>query len=109
MLELAAKKEIHGGNMSKLRKMKRRKVLEVLDELAKGDWLEGSCYFGFKTISKASGLDRKEARRIVRHLARNNLAEYAKGLVTEDGELAGAGYRITEAGRERLKNDQQPE
>jgi hypothetical protein len=89
--------------------MKRRKVLEVLDELSKEDWLDGDCYFGFKTISKASGLDHKEARRIVRHLARHNLAEYAKGLMTEDGEVAGSGYRITKTGRERLKNDQQSE
>lgn len=77
--------------MSAVRRMKRKKVLQVLDELSIGDAV------GIDTISQASKLDRKEARRIVRHLARKKLVEFARG------------YLITDEGKKRLKNDQQPE
>lgn len=54
----------------------------------------------FKTIQKYTGYDRRTVRLHVRRLARKGFAEYAKGLWTEDGYPAGAGYCITEAGRE---------
>jgi hypothetical protein len=41
-------------------------------------------------------------RRSCRRLARLGLAEYHKGLWTEDGEPAGAGYCITAKGREAV-------
>ena len=47
--------------------------------------------------------DRARIRRACRSLARKGLAEYMRGLWTEDGEMAGAGYGITKAGVERLK------
>lgn len=54
----------------------------------------------FKTIQKHTGYDRRKVRVNVRRLARKGFAEYAKGLCTEEGDFAGAGYCITEAGRE---------
>lgn len=58
----------------------------------------------FSTIAKRSGLDPKHVRRSVRALARKGLAEYVKGLWTEDGEPAGSGYRCTAAGVSRAAN-----
>lgn len=43
------------------------------------------------------------ARAICRSLTVRGYACYERRLWTEDGETAGAGYRITEAGREYLK------
>ena len=57
-------------------------------------------YLTFRSISALSGLEQAHVRRTVRALARKGLAEYAKGLWTEDGQLAGAGYRCTTAGLE---------
>lgn len=64
--------------------------------------LAGICeehYLNFKSIARRSGLDLIHVRRTVRALARKGLAEYGKGLWTEDGEMAGSGYRATAAGR----------
>lgn len=80
--------------MSDLQRMKRRKVLQVLNELSVDDE-DGA--IGLDALSITSGLDRKEARRIVRHLARKKLVEYARG------------YLITEKGKKRIQDDQQPE
>jgi DNA-binding MarR family transcriptional regulator len=52
----------------------------------------------FKAIAKQTNMDVKEIRRCVRALARKGLAEFHKGLFTEDGHLAGAGYCITRQG-----------
>jgi DNA-binding Lrp family transcriptional regulator len=56
-------------------------------------------YLNFKAIARRSGLDPSHVRRSVRALARKGLAEYRSGLWTEDGEMAGAGYRATAVGR----------
>lgn len=57
-------------------------------------------YLTFRSISALSGLEQAHVRRTVRALARKGLAEYGKGLWTDDGQLAGAGYRCTTAGLE---------
>lgn len=55
----------------------------------------------FKHIAKAANMDDiPEVRRIVRVLARKGLAEFWRGLITDDGSFAGAGYCITHAGRQ---------
>jgi predicted transcriptional regulator len=66
-------------------------------------------YLSFKSIAKRSGLDIKHVRRTVRSLARKGLAEYGRGLWTEDGQVAGSGYCITDAGREALASRTDPE
>ena len=53
------------------------------------------CFANFKSLSKEVGIPYSKVRRIVRHLARQELAEYANGLWTEDGKMAGAGYAAT--------------
>jgi hypothetical protein len=56
-------------------------------------------YLNFKAIARRSGLRPEFVRRSVRALARKGLAEYGKGLWTDEGELAGSGYRATAVGR----------
>ncbi len=55
----------------------------------------------FKRIAQVANMeDISEVRRIVRALARKGFAEFWRGLITDDGDFAGAGYCITPAGRE---------
>jgi DNA-binding IclR family transcriptional regulator len=77
-----------------------RKVLEVLGE--EGCDIDGFNYLTFAMISNRTQMDRREVRRIARHLARKGWTEYGKGLWTEDGELFGSGYRITPEGAEAI-------
>jgi hypothetical protein len=60
----------------------------------------------FKSIASNGNLAPHLVRRSVRHIARKGLAEYAKGLTNDDGELRGAGYRLTDAGW-LIANEQQ--
>jgi len=73
-----------------------RMVLKALNKFTEeqGEWN----YVNFKTLSEDTKMDRSEVRRIVRHLTRKGLAEFAKGLWTEDGDPYGSGYCITAKG-----------
>ena len=62
----------------------------------------GRFYANFAGIMQDTKLDRKAVRRACRSLARKGLSEYGKGLCTEDGELAGSGYRATQAGADLM-------
>jgi cation transport regulator ChaC len=72
-----------------------RKVLAALAE-------NEGYFFGFASLMYETKMERREVRRIVRHLARRGLTEYAKGLWNEDGEPCGSGYRITDQGMSAL-------
>ena len=75
------------------------KVLTVLaDDL---DYC-GFCYSSFARIADNCLLDVRQVRRACRSLARKGLAEYKRGLWTEEGEPAGSGYGATKAGSEAL-------
>ena len=76
-----------------------RRCLEALDDLTRP---RGEYCVAFAPITEATGYDRRIVRRYIRALARKGLAEYFRGLCTEDGDFAGAGYCITEAGRSAL-------
>ncbi len=74
-----------------------RRVLTALNEETAP---HGEYCAHFKTISRAAEMpDIREVRRITRHLARKGFAEYHRALWTDEGEMAGAGYCITPAGR----------
>lgn len=73
----------------------------VLDALAKmygGEWHDWRYYVGYCRMCESSGLDRRQVRRALLALRRLGFAEYAKGLSNEDGEFAGAGWRISRDG-----------
>ena len=76
-----------------------QKCLVVLDELTSPN---GELCMPFAPLERATGYDRRLVRRHVRALARKGFAEYFRGLCTEDGDFAGAGYCITKAGQEAL-------
>ena len=72
------------------------KCLDALEELTAPN---GEMCMPFAPIMNHTELDRKTVRRHVRALARKGYAEYFRGLCTEDGDFAGAGYCITKTGR----------
>lgn len=72
---------------------------EVLALLAGTTRTDGEMCVGFKYLSD-EGTDIKTVRRACRSLRRKGLAEYYRGLMTEDGEVAGSGYCITDLGHE---------
>lgn len=66
-------------------------------------------YLSFKGTAKRSGVELHKIRRTVRAIARKGLLEFSAGLWTDDGEMAGAGYGLTKAGRELLNRITTPE
>ena len=79
-----------------------KKCLSALYELTAPD---GEMCMPFLPLMDRTELDRKTVRRNVRALARKGLAEYFRGLWTEDGDPAGAGYCITKAGQAESEKD----
>lgn len=82
-----------------------KKCLSALYELTAKN---GEMCMPFRPLMDRTELDRKTVRRNVRALARKGLAEYFRGLWTEDGEPAGAGYCITAAGVVEAEKDLTP-
>ncbi len=73
------------------------KCLDALYGLSSPD---GEMCVPFAPLMAHTELDRKTVRRNVRALARKGLAEYFRGLWSEETDLpAGAGYCITRKGR----------
>lgn len=56
----------------------------------------------FSTIAGRSGVDQEKVRRAVRGLARKGLAKFYRVSWTDEGEVHGAGYGLTPAGRAAL-------
>ena len=79
------------------------KCLQSLNNWSEPD---GEMCRPFRTIMDDTGFDRKTVRRHIRAAWRKGLAEYFRGLCTEDGEPAGAGYCITHKGRKLCHTDQ---
>lgn len=71
-----------------------RKVLEVLAGYYSS---ESNCLY-MRYIAKETGLEQRVVRIAVRALARKGFAEYVRGLISDDGMLAGSGYCATRAG-----------
>lgn len=82
-----------------------RPVLILLDEYTRPD---GEYCVSFRTLSgePPEAEWTKEVRRVVRQLARKGLAEFYRGLFTDDGMLCGSGYCITKSGRQALSDSQ---
>ena len=83
-----------------------RKCLEALSRLTHPN---GEHCVPFAPLEAKTGYDRRTVRRFVRQLARKGLAEYHRGLCTEDGEFAGAGYCITTEGIAALDKEKPDE
>jgi hypothetical protein len=72
--------------------------------LIMADAAEDFGYFNFDTLSKRTAIEKRIVRLDCRRMARKGLTEYGKGLCTDEGEFAGSGYTITEAGRAVLQS-----
>jgi hypothetical protein len=80
---------------------------QVLKALVQGERYEGTFgVFNFAYLSEETGLERPQVRRACRSLARKGLAEFFKGLWSDEGKPAGSGYAATHAGEDIL--DQMP-
>lgn len=89
---------------------KEKLVLGILSEAWSNSWGEGCCVYFRGILSdyedkvKAGAqipiMGIKDIRRACRSLARKGLAEYVRGLMDDEGMVAGSGYSSTEKGRE---------
>lgn len=77
----------------------RRTIMAALSEAADAEMCLN--LFG---LSSRTGLPRETLRGIMADLRAEGLATHHKGLWSEDGAPAGAGYSITDPGREQLRN-----
>ena len=80
-----------------------RKVLIGITENSAPDWA-----FPFQSIIDLTGIEPHNTRRVVRSLARKGMMRFCRGLISDDGELAGSGYAVTEAGWEWAQQQAQP-
>lgn len=83
-----------------------RGVLEALVERREADNV--FCYSNFRGLCDRPQLDRKVVRRACRVLKRKGLAEFGRGLWTDDGEVAGSGYAATIAGADFICSEIRP-
>lgn len=80
-----------------------QKVLQFLADEFSSD----HGFYGFAGIMSGAGInDRAAVRRACRLLARKGLAQYERGLWSDDGEPGGAGYGATKAGVESIYGPQ---
>lgn len=77
--------------------------LAVLECLFDTTHAYGEFCTNFKLIARNTKLPIHDIRMACRSLAKQGLAEFWRGLMTEDGEVAGSGYCITAAGREVME------
>jgi hypothetical protein len=75
-----------------------RATLEALDDLTDPDVF----WTYTRHIARVAALSEPDARRALKLLRRRGLASFKRGLLTEEGEVAGSGYGITTRGRELL-------
>jgi len=64
-------------------------------------------YLSFLQIQDGldDALDIKEIRKACRSLRDKGLASYMRGLMTEDGEVAGSGYQCSDRGRALVESE----
>lgn len=64
-------------------------------------------YLSFSQIQDGldDALEIADIRKACRSLTNKGLAHYMRGLMTEDGEVAGSGYQCTTEGQELLESD----
>lgn len=82
---------------------KELKCLEVLADSYHSDWN----YLCFAYIVEDTKLTLTEVRRAVRSLAKKDMVQFARGLFTEDGEVAGSGYGCTRLGFDLILSKKQ--
>lgn len=72
------------------------------------DGEEGAC-IRMKGLAEAEALTYSQVRRAVRALARKGYAEFHRGLMDDEGKVAGSGYAVTEKGFELVRKIEEEE
>lgn len=62
---------------------------------------------GYRTLEPRTGMTREQLKPLVAELRKLGYAYYAKGLMNEDGEVAGSGFGITREGLDFYYNAQE--
>jgi len=75
-----------------------RKILEVLAEDYDSSGWDETRFWSFAPLERKTGIERRKVRLACRSLARKGLVKYLRGLVDQDGMMAGAGYGATKEG-----------
>jgi hypothetical protein len=77
-------------------------ILYVMERGQSGEYPREYYAFHLGYLARETGLHRDIVRGVCRSLTDQGLAHYMKGLWSEEGYPAGAGYGITDAGAARL-------
>ena len=64
---------------------------------------ERDCFVPFQPIADDTNFDKAAVRRHIRRWRRSGHADFSRGLFSEDGYVAGAGYSITVIGEQLLR------
>lgn len=77
--------------------VRQRAILDYLFSIPEG-WS-----MPFERIGKETFMSRDTARLVTRALAKMGITQHIRGLMNEDGEVAGSGYMLTDLGRAVIK------
>ena len=71
------------------------------------EWAHADVGFGyhFKALEHRTGLPREEIRSLVHGLRDHGYLEFMRGCWTEDGDMYGSAYVLTDAGRAALEQE----
>lgn len=75
--------------------------IKILKALIEAD--DMYCY-DYSWLESETGLTRKELEPEVASLRSTGLVEHIKGLMTDDGEVAGSGFQIVYAKRQQVRD-----
>ena len=79
-------------------------VLESIWRLAQGsEWGPTETFYFLRSVMAATGINRDYARAACRSLTDRGLLQYRRGLFSDDGITAGAGYGLTHEGISYLR------
>ena len=89
--------------LAKIQRALDRLILQYMEEMRPGGWKRHEYAFQLRCFVHEPEITKDMARAVCRSLADRGYAFYMRGLFTEDGEVAGAGYGITEKGAAYLE------
>jgi len=75
----------------------RRSIMDALNQVHEPGWCRN-----LHGLSEMTGLPRETLRGLIADMRADGLVEYEKGLWSEDGLPAGAGYCLSDVGRKCL-------